>query len=110
MVALQVPGSKDKLPSLGTYPEVSLKAAREERDKAGALLRSEQDPAEQRKAAKREKQLAADNSFECVAREFIAKQRARRDEDYETGFPGCSGQCRDVSAYIAKHAEFNDLL
>jgi integrase len=75
---------KEKLLALGTYPEVSLKEARDQRDKARSLLRSEKrDPSEVRKQEKREKQLAASNSFESVAREFIANQRVRRDEDYE---------------------------
>ncbi len=74
---------KEKLLALGTYPEVSLKEAREQREKARAVIRSTQDPSEVRKTEKREKKIAAANSFESVAREFVANQSARRNEDYQ---------------------------
>lgn len=45
-------GSKEKLLSLGTYPEVSLKQARLARDEARALVRSGTDPSAARKSAK----------------------------------------------------------
>ncbi|MFJ5445864.1 tyrosine-type recombinase/integrase [Methylobacillus methanolivorans] len=63
---------KEKLLSLGTYPDVSLKAAREKRDEARKLLADSVDPGENRKAAKQSRQTNASNSFEIVAREWIA--------------------------------------
>lgn len=42
-------GGKEKRLSLGTYPDVGLKAAREKRDEAKRLLATNIDPAEHRK-------------------------------------------------------------
>lgn len=63
---------KEKLLSLGTYPEVSLASARERRDLARRLLASDPpiDPSEKRKNAKIENKLNAANSFESIAREW----------------------------------------
>ena len=64
---------KEKRLSLGTYPDVSLKAARDKRDDARKLLGSGVDPAENRKATKAARMDQAANSFEVVAREWFAK-------------------------------------
>lgn len=63
---------KEKLLSLGTYPEVPLASARDQRDSARKLLASDPpiDPSEKRKAAKAENKLHANNSFELIAREW----------------------------------------
>ena len=45
-------GGKEKLLSFGTYPQVSLKDARDDRDNAKKLLRNHIDPAIERKAGK----------------------------------------------------------
>lgn len=66
-------GGKEKLLALGKYPEVGLKDARERRDDARKLLANEVDPAENRKQQKAAKAERAANSFEGVAREWIAK-------------------------------------
>lgn len=66
-------GGKEKLLALGKYPEVGLKDARERRDDARKLLANEVDPAENRKQQKAAKAERAANSFEVVAREWIAK-------------------------------------
>jgi integrase len=66
-------GSKEKRLSLGVYPEVSLKDARERRDEARKLLTNEIDPSENRKAKKAARENRAANSFEIVAREWLAK-------------------------------------
>jgi integrase len=66
-------GGKEKLLSLGVYPDVSLKAARERRDEARRLLAEGIDPGEHRKATKAMKVERAANSFEAVAREWFAK-------------------------------------
>lgn len=63
-------GGKEKLVSLGTYPEVSLKDARERRDKARQDLAQGIDPSAKRKAEKTSRATAASNSFEAVAREW----------------------------------------
>lgn len=62
---------REKLISLGVYPDVSLKMAREKRDAARRLLAEDPpvDPSARRQAAKR----AHANTFEAVAREWLDK-------------------------------------
>jgi hypothetical protein len=59
--------------SLGTYPEVSLKEARERLEEARKLLAAGVDPSAHRKAVKAAKETDAGNSFEVVAREWFTK-------------------------------------
>ena len=66
-------GGKEKMLSLGTYPEVGLREARERRDEARRRLADGIDPSAHRKAAKSTKALREANSFELVAREWHAK-------------------------------------
>lgn len=66
-------GGKEKLLSLGTYPDVGLKQARERRDEARRLLGEGIDPGKHRKASKNARADAVANSFETVAREWYAK-------------------------------------
>jgi integrase len=65
---------KEKLLSLGTFPDTSLADARERRDGARKLVAAGQDPSAQRKAKKKEARSKEENSFEAVAREWYAKQ------------------------------------
>ena len=62
---------KERLLSLGTYPEVSLLEAREKREEAKKLLRNGVDPALERQAVKAAESGAG--SFETVALEWLAK-------------------------------------
>ena len=64
---------KEKRLSLGVYPDVSLKDARERRDEARKLLANDIDPSQNRKAKKAAKAERASNSLEVVAREWFAK-------------------------------------
>jgi integrase len=64
---------KAKMLSLGIYPDVGLKEARERRDAARKMLADGIDPGENRKATKAAKAERAANSFEVVAREWYAK-------------------------------------
>lgn len=64
---------KEKRISLGTYPDVSLKDARERRDKERKLLVAGIDPGMSRKAEKASKGQRALNSLEIVAREWFEK-------------------------------------
>lgn len=61
---------KEKRLSLGTYPEVSLKEARDRRDEARKLIADGIDPSAERKAAKLRIAAAPNDSFEAVAREW----------------------------------------
>lgn len=63
-------GGKEKLVSLGTYPEVSLTQARERRNQARQDLAQGIDPSAKRQAEKSSRAAAATNSFEAVAREW----------------------------------------
>jgi integrase len=65
----------EKKLGLGTYPEVSLKEARERRDEARRLLANGVDPAEQKLRDKRAAQVAAANTFNVVAKAYIAKNQ-----------------------------------
>jgi hypothetical protein len=58
--------------TLGTYPDVSLAKAREARDSARKLLADGINPSEERKAVKASKEGSAANSFEVIAREWVA--------------------------------------
>lgn len=75
-------GGKEKLLSLGTYPEVPLKDARQRRDDARKLLADGTDPGENRKAVKAAKFERAANSFEVIAREWFAKNSATWAENH----------------------------
>jgi integrase len=65
---------KEKSLSLGVYPVVGLKDARARRDEQRKLLNANLDPSAERKVAKLKSKLAAENSFEAVAREWYSKQ------------------------------------
>ena len=65
--------NKEKRLSLGTYPEVPLKAARERCDEARRLLANGIDPSEHRKAEKTARAERSRNSFEAIAREWYSK-------------------------------------
>ncbi len=64
---------KEKRLSLGVYPDVGLKDARNRRDDARKLLAGGIDPSENRKVQRLAKADRAANSFETVAREWFSK-------------------------------------
>jgi integrase len=64
-------GGKEKLLSLGTYPDTGLADAREKRDGARRLLAQGVDPGAQRRAEKVAGVERAANSFELIAREWL---------------------------------------
>lgn len=64
---------KEKLLSLGIYPDTPLKLAREARENARQLVAQGIDPSAQRRATKSAREERAANSFEVVAREWYAK-------------------------------------
>lgn len=88
----RIAGNENRV-SLGTYPETSLKEARERRTEARALIAQGIDPSAERKAAKeqarahgvKEKRAAAglpaQDSFEHIAREW---HQTRRDDWSQT--------------------------
>lgn len=75
---------KEKLISLGTYPEVSLKQARDKRDDARKLIANDQiDPSEKRQKIKADKRLNSANSFELVAREWWSIHMKNKAETHK---------------------------
>lgn len=88
---------KEKLLSLGTYPEVPLAGrwqdpetkkiwidgARDKRDKARELIAGDIDPSDNRKAQKKTKDGNLANSFEVIAREWLATKMQTKSEGYQ---------------------------
>jgi integrase len=66
--------TKEKSLSLGVYPKVGLSDARKKREELRKQLQDDLDPSAERKASNLRKKLAAENSFEAVAREWYGKQ------------------------------------
>jgi integrase len=75
---------KEKQISLGVFPEVTLKDARDRRDDARRLLANDIDPSEYRKAHKARTQSSASNSFEVVAREWFSKHEPNWAKGHST--------------------------
>lgn len=83
-MVLEVPFRRqEKRLALGHYTKagsnkvaVSLRAARDARDDARKLLRKGTDPAQQRQLEKLTRQVAADTTFEAVARELHATKHS----------------------------------
>ncbi|MDP9084610.1 MAG: integrase arm-type DNA-binding domain-containing protein, partial [Pseudomonadota bacterium] len=65
---------KERMLSLGVFPDTSLEDAEGKRDKARKLIEAGGDPAAERRAGK----LADANTFEAVARECVEKRLAGR--------------------------------
>ncbi|MDP3878153.1 MAG: integrase arm-type DNA-binding domain-containing protein [Methylobacter sp.] len=65
---------KEKCISFGTYPDTSLKQARDKRDEARKQVAEGIDPGENRKAVKSSKAEIATNSFEIISREWGLKK------------------------------------
>jgi integrase len=66
-------GGVEKLLSLGSYPDVSLKRARERRDEARRLLADGVDPSAKKKAEK----LSQADTFAAIASEWLDLQRKK---------------------------------
>ena len=73
---------KRKTLALGIYPIVSLSNARYRREDARTLLAKDIDPGVAKKSTRRIAKLASDNTFEVLAREWIANQRNRLADRY----------------------------
>lgn len=69
---------KRKTLALGTYPEISLAVARDRRASARKLLAEGGDPSAAKRDEKKARVDAAANTFEAVAREWLAKTAAKR--------------------------------
>lgn len=65
---------KEKSLSVGVYPKVSLSDARKKGEELRKQLQADLDPSTERKATNLRRKLAAESSFEVVAREWYSKQ------------------------------------
>jgi integrase len=68
-------GGKEKTYSLGSYPEVSLKKARDGRDEARRLLSQQRDPVTFRRSEGAKNVTAASNTFKAVAEDWLTLQK-----------------------------------
>ncbi|HHZ6988973.1 TPA: tyrosine-type recombinase/integrase [Klebsiella michiganensis] len=80
---------KEKMLSIGVYPDVSLADAREKRSEARKILSAGGDPSEVKKEEKIAQQMSQKNTFEAVAREWHQTKADRwslryRDEIIDT--------------------------
>lgn len=66
---------KERLLSIGVYPDVSLAQARKAKEEARAKVAAGVDPSEAKQEKKRQKREANGNTFENVGASFLAKQR-----------------------------------
>jgi integrase len=67
-------GKEQKL-SLGVYPDVTLKEARERRDEARKLLANGKDPVLEQKRAKLTQSISNANTFSLIGKELIEKDK-----------------------------------
>jgi hypothetical protein len=68
---------KEKMISLGVYPDVSLSMARDRRDAARRMVADGKDPSAERQAEKQAMQASGNCTFEVIARHYLA-QLARK--------------------------------
>lgn len=64
-------GGRERLLSIGTYPQVTLKQARAARDEAKALLADGIDPVEHKRKGERQRRESLDHSFQALAGEWL---------------------------------------
>jgi len=66
---------KQKTLAIGIYPAVSLEKARSARQDAKRLLTDDVDPSAAKKADARQRKIAAENTFQAIAEEWVEKSR-----------------------------------
>ncbi|WP_211206844.1 tyrosine-type recombinase/integrase [Thiolinea disciformis] len=86
--------------SIGRYPEITLKLARERHEEARALLARGIDPCAFKKQAKKSQADQVANSFENVAREWFIKHLSTKSESHRKRT--ISYLKRDVFPYLGK--------
>ncbi len=64
---------REKSLAIGVYPDISLAEARDKAHEARKLLANDKDPGAEKQSKKRAMKLAAQNTFEMVAREWFQK-------------------------------------
>jgi len=73
---------KERIASLGQYPDISLKDARERRDEARKKIANGVDPVAEKRAQRAASEASAVNNFEAVAREWWEQWRAARSNHH----------------------------
>ncbi|KFF72703.1 tyrosine-type recombinase/integrase [Pectobacterium sp. CHL-2024] len=73
---------KEKLLSIGTYPDISLADARTKRGEAKKLLANGGDPSEEKQVEKQAKIAAVNNSFKLIALEWHEHKRPNWSKGY----------------------------
>lgn len=71
-------GGKQKTLALGVYPTISLKVARDKREKAKEQLAAGDDPSIEKRKTLAAKVEASQNTFEVVARAWLKKSKVNR--------------------------------
>lgn len=106
---------KEKRISLGVYDDVSLSAAREERDACRKQLAKGIDPGVHRKAQKAARASGTANSFEVVAREWLKEYIDPKSESHRKRVYARFEN--DIFPYLGsrpiaeiEHAEFLDVI
>lgn len=87
---------------IGAFPKISAAEARTKADEARDLLKNGIDPAVNRKAKKQAKKTAKANSFEIVAREWLATKR--KEKAKSTRIKEIANLENDVFPYIGEKA------
>ena len=71
---------KEKLLSIGSYPEISLLDARTKRAEAKKLLANDIDPSEVKRIEKQRREILSSNTFEAVARDWFDRHLSQKAE------------------------------
>ncbi len=93
-------GGKEKRLALGVYPEITLKKARDLRDKARLQLKDGIDPSAYKRATKGTQSDQAANSFQVVATEWYAKEKPHWSESHAKRV--LRAMERDLFPYLGK--------
>lgn len=91
---------KQKTLSIGKYPEISLRQARERHEEARALLARGIDPSTYKRELQTTKAESSANSFEVVAREWFISHLSHKSQTHQTRT--VSYLERDVFPFIGK--------
>ena len=95
-------GGKEKLLSVGVYPDVTLSDARSKREDAKRILVAGGDPGQEKQAEKQARVLAAQNSFESVAIEWHEHKAPNWSQGYASDI--LEYLTKDIFPFIGKRA------
>ena len=92
---------KEKLYSIGSYPQVSLSEAREARDAARKLIKANIDPTQEKDRLKRQRELETNNTFEKIALDWH-KHKTKYDWKENNSREILSAMKRDLFPFLGK--------